>query len=492
MIPSVSGSAAPSDPVSSEVAAAAAEREGAEGENGGRELGAVHGDAGLPRPELLGKPNLRAWPRLGSQCRSPIGALAAASLAAPFAPVYDPWAWLVWGRELAGFDLDTSAGPSWKPLPALITTLFAPAGDAAPALWLFVARAGWLAAAALAYRLAWRLMFPVRVATRLARCASRLSRVRLARNLAGALAAIGVLLLVRPVHVVVAPVRRRPLRAAAGGAGARRDRPRALRTPRPGAGAGVRGGAAAPRGLAAARRLRDLWLWRRDRDLRPWLVAAALALPALWLVARPDRLGRRRSPGPSRAREGTGSPPHELVESIGRSLALPLAGLWAGVAVAVATARHHREDEILALAYGAAAWIAIVAVLAAVGYAGLPRFAAPAAAIACILGGIGFVRLLAAIDGMRAGDRLRPVAQGLAGAIVAVLVIQGAVRVAEIPGELESAARFGEGVDEIGDLVEEGGRERLTPARRSPRTISSPRRRSPGGSRFRSRRSTCG
>ena len=79
-----------------------------------------------------------------------IAGIAALSLLAPFEPLYDPWAWLVWGRELAALDLDTGAGPSWKPLPVLVTTLLSPAGGAAPELWLFVARTGWLAAVALA------------------------------------------------------------------------------------------------------------------------------------------------------------------------------------------------------------------------------------------------------------------------------------------------------------------------------------------------------
>ncbi|MQA76341.1 MAG: hypothetical protein GEU88_18775, partial [Solirubrobacterales bacterium] len=86
--------------------------------------------------------------------------LAAVSLLAPFALVYDPWAWLVWGREVVDLDLDTGAGPSWKPLPVLVTTLLSPAGDAAPALWMLIARAGWLAAIALAWRLAARLALP--------------------------------------------------------------------------------------------------------------------------------------------------------------------------------------------------------------------------------------------------------------------------------------------------------------------------------------------
>ena len=84
--------------------------------------------------------------------------LAALSLLLPSEPSYDPWAWIVWGREIFGLELDTTGGPSWKPGPVLLTTLFAPLGEGvAPALWLVVARAGGLLALALAFRLGRRL-----------------------------------------------------------------------------------------------------------------------------------------------------------------------------------------------------------------------------------------------------------------------------------------------------------------------------------------------
>ena len=80
--------------------------------------------------------------------------LAALSLLGPSAPTYDPWAWIIWGREIAHLDLNTRSGPSWKPLPVLFTTPFALVGDdAAPDLWLLIARAGGLLAIAMAYRL---------------------------------------------------------------------------------------------------------------------------------------------------------------------------------------------------------------------------------------------------------------------------------------------------------------------------------------------------
>src|SRR3954452_7228978 len=96
----------------------------------------------------------RPWKALALACLG----LAALSLLGPSVPTYDPWAWIIWGREITHLDLNTVSGPSWKPLPILFTTPFALLGDAAaPALWLLVARAGGLLAIAMAYRLASRL-----------------------------------------------------------------------------------------------------------------------------------------------------------------------------------------------------------------------------------------------------------------------------------------------------------------------------------------------
>ena len=83
--------------------------------------------------------------------------VGAVSLLIPSTPSYDPWAWIVWGREIVHLDLHTIGGPSWKPLPMVFTTLFAPFGSAAPDLWLVVARAGAFAAVVMVFRLAVRL-----------------------------------------------------------------------------------------------------------------------------------------------------------------------------------------------------------------------------------------------------------------------------------------------------------------------------------------------
>jgi hypothetical protein len=84
-------------------------------------------------------------------------ALAGLSLLIPSTPSYDPWAWLVWGREIAHLHLHTTGGPTWKPLPVIFTTVFSLFGSASPDLWLVVARAGALMAVAMTFKVAWRI-----------------------------------------------------------------------------------------------------------------------------------------------------------------------------------------------------------------------------------------------------------------------------------------------------------------------------------------------
>ena len=87
-----------------------------------------------------------------------VGALAIGvlSLLIPSTPSYDPWAWLVWGREIIHLNLHTTGGPTWKPLPVIFTTVFALFGRAQPDLWLVVARAGAVAAVVMVFRLSAR------------------------------------------------------------------------------------------------------------------------------------------------------------------------------------------------------------------------------------------------------------------------------------------------------------------------------------------------
>jgi len=115
--------------------------------------------AAIPVPHASsGTALLRARPVPGAVALVAVSvALAALTLVLPSAPTYDPWAWIVWGREITHLDLQTTLGPSWKPLPVAFTTVFSLFGPVAPDLWLVVARAGAIAALVLAFRVARRL-----------------------------------------------------------------------------------------------------------------------------------------------------------------------------------------------------------------------------------------------------------------------------------------------------------------------------------------------
>lgn len=107
--------------------------------------------------------------------------LGAASLTYPSTPSYDPWSWLIWGREI--FHAITGSGPaidaklhiaggsSWKPLPVIFTTVFALFGSAQANLWLIIARAGAaltvLMSVKLTVRITWGLIAQSRGGTRL-------------------------------------------------------------------------------------------------------------------------------------------------------------------------------------------------------------------------------------------------------------------------------------------------------------------------------------
>ncbi|MGI8411517.1 MAG: hypothetical protein ACR2LV_02395 [Solirubrobacteraceae bacterium] len=112
--------------------------------------------------------------------------IAAASLLVPSTPSYDPWSWLIWGREIVHLKLQTTGGPTWKPLPVIFTTVFAPFGKAAPDLWLVVARAGGLMAVAMVFKVATRI---TRQLTEPARSTALATRSPAPALLAGVIAA---------------------------------------------------------------------------------------------------------------------------------------------------------------------------------------------------------------------------------------------------------------------------------------------------------------
>jgi len=350
-------------------------------------------------------------------------ALAILSLLVADEPVYDAWAWLVWGRELTHLQLETTSGPAWKPLPVILGMALSLAGDAAPQLWLVLVRAAWGAALLLAAQIAFELAAGRPRAPRLAGAAFAVLCLVLlgdevthwSRQVAGGMA--------EPllVALVLGSVR-------AGLAGRRRT-------------ALVLGALAAlvrPEAFALLA-IFGLWCWRADPRARPLVVVVVLGVPALWLA--PELLAGGRA-GAQRAQTGTSDP----LEALGWALALPIAVAWP---LALAALGDRRARVLAAAAVG---WIALVAVMTLAGFAGLPRFVAPAAALVAALGGAGLAALLAR-------QRAWSVALAIPGVIVTVAALPG--RVAELPHAWSSAARISDSHDRLRDVASGIGRERL-------------------------------
>lgn len=355
-------------------------------------------------------------------------AVAAASLVLPAALTFDSWAWLVWGREIGRLDLDTTGGPSWKPLPVVFTTLVAPLGSVAVPVWSAIARTGTLLALVGAYRLA----------------------SRLAGRVAGVLGAA--LLLLAPDGDP------RFLRLLAEGHVAPWSAACALFAVelhldghRSGAlGLGFAASLLRPEAwpflLAYA-----VWLWWQDHSQRRLVVPVLCLVPALWFAidwwgsgSPLNGAGTAQVAASSSVVERTG----DAVAVAAQMVALPV---WAAAVVGLVSARRRDETWPLVLAGGAAIWSALVVAMATVfGYAALSRFFLPSAAVLCVLAAVGVVRLL--------GSSRR---RGLALAAVALAGLLLVPRVAGVPSVLTEAADRASVEDDLDAVLAAVGRDRL-------------------------------
>ncbi len=75
-------------------------------------------------------------------------------------PSYDGFGFLVWGRQVLHWNLNTDGAPSWKPLPFLFTLPYAVAGRGQMWLWMGTAVAGAVFGSVFAARVAFRLTGP--------------------------------------------------------------------------------------------------------------------------------------------------------------------------------------------------------------------------------------------------------------------------------------------------------------------------------------------
>lgn len=359
-------------------------------------------------------------------------ALAGLSLLLPSEPSYDPWGWLVWGRELVQLRLDTAGGPSWKPLPVAFTTLTAPFGrldeGLPPALWIVVARAGTLLALAMAFRLA-----------------GRLAGGGAAGVLAGAVAAVA-LFLTPDWFQFAAQGSEAPLAVALMLWAVERH-------------LDGRPGHALVLGLLTCLMRPELvpflglygaWAWFAEPRLRPLLAGALVLLPAAWVV--PEWIG---SGNPlDGGRQARSEPVWSLSLAEHPWLrALERFHNHAGVAVELLAlagligALVRRQWAVLALAAAALAEVALYVAMTQLGFSGNPRYVLPALTIACVLAGVGAAQLVE----LRLPRVPRP---AVAAAALAAIAMLGAPFVDERVAMLANEARqVGERMQVHADLA---------------------------------------
>lgn len=363
-----------------------------------------------------------------------LGALAVAGASLVLVPGglgYDPWSWMVWGREIGHLSLDTRhAATAVKPLPMAVDTLLAAAGPAAPRLWLWVARTGALLSLALAFRVGRRL-------------GGVLAGVVAAAGLAVADQYLGALYLFGIADPLVAGAvlaavdshlrgRRRAAVAFLVVAGLLRPEP----------------------WLALVGY--DWWLVR-DQPLRRQALAllGACTVPAVWFAL--DWIGARNLSRSAEAatHESQGGPLLSKVPGLatfGETWSL-MSGLvlvlfLLGTALAVRAWRRGRQPgPVLWLAAGAVGWVAVDAVLAQGRLAtGAPRYLLGGTALACVVAGCFVADVFARLRQRPPDSRLHRSAPWI---VAGVLVVACLPRLVEVAGQVDRAVQHAASAEQV-------------------------------------------
>jgi hypothetical protein len=320
-------------------------------------------------------------------------------------PGFDPYGWLVWGRQTLLGSLDTNAAPSWKPLSYIFTVPYALAGHRLELrLWMitvvFVSLAGTLFAGRIAYKLT-----------------DAPPERRWPAVAAGVFAGLALLGLQDYAHYVLSSQSDPMIVTLCLGA----IDCHLYKRYRAAIVLGVLAALGRPE-VWPFLALYSIWCWRAVPSTRWWVAGGLAVVVVLWfgipaLTSRSPFVAASNALGSGRRLTND-----KVFGTIGRFLSLNELPVELAALVAVVMAVFRRDRVVLGLAGGAVLWVVVEIAFALHGWPGLARYMFEAAAVAVVLAGVAVGWLL--LLGRPRGAPLPIAVPSWVGALaVAVLVV---------------------------------------------------------------------
>ena len=161
-----------------------------------------------------------------------------------------------------------------------------------------------------------------------------------------------------------------------------------------------------------------------------------------------------------------GADPFRAVLGRGVDLQVLPALVFAAVAVAIGWLRD-RDRQLLAMGGAIAAWWVVVVGMTLDGYPGLERFFLPAAALTCVLGGVGVVRV-AQLAGSAIPRHAAVVATAVAALLVMVSIPFSTTRAGDARSAFPAASRAVTTLNQLSQAIAAvGGRHAVLPCKSS-------------------------
>ena len=358
-------------------------------------------------------------------------------------PGFDPYGWLVWGRQTLHLALDTNAAPSWKPLPYVFAVPYALFGRAQVGLWMVTACALSLSASVFAGRIAYRLTEAP---------ADR----RWAAWAAALFAGVSVLGINNYTHytlsaqsdpMIVALV----LAAVDCGLSGRRRWALACWL-------------LASLGRPEAWPFLALyagWLWRTDGALRPYVAASGILLLLLWFGIPAISSRSFFIAGDNAMDSGQAIVGNKLTGVLRRFIDMNATPVELAALLGCGFGLWRRDRRIIGLAAGAIVWLLVEIAFAYHGWPALQRYMFEAGAVLTVLAGVAVGRLLAAPPSFGRGFA------GI-GSIALVGVLAGSVvptavhRIQAEQQDLRALHQRATDINRLSDAIAaDGGRARL-------------------------------